>query len=241
MKSKKIITFVAALTALSIVTGGAAFAAQLNAEDDQAAETVAVEEVGETAETAEETEDAEESEADETADETEGEVDETKPAGPAEDGEKPEPPAGPAEGVKPVGKREIAAAISEAFDTENADFASDEAKAAWFAFVDENLTEPEPPVPPVEDDAEKPEPPVPPVEDDAEKPEPPIPPVEPEEPAVKPVGRHELIVKIGEVFDTEAYEFVSDDAKTEWFDFIELYLAEPQPPIPPAGPAVDGE
>ena len=76
MKSKKIITFVAALTALSIVTGGAAFAAQLNAEDDQAAETVAVEEVGETAETAEETEDAEESEADETADETEGEVDE---------------------------------------------------------------------------------------------------------------------------------------------------------------------
>ena len=200
MKTRKqIISFVAALATLTAITGASAFAASLSGEDKQVKEQpVIADEVAETEE-ADDAAEAETTVAEDASEATEteaAETDETKPAAPAEieDGEKPEPPAGPAEGVKPVGKREIAELVAEVFDTEAMDFKSDEAKAAWFEFVEMYLNldnEPVPPVAPAElEDGEKPEPPTPPAGpaelEDGEKPEPPTPPAGPAEDGEKP-------------------------------------------------------
>lgn len=219
MKTRKqIISLIAAVTTLSAITGASAFAASLNSEDKQvkeqppvvAEEAAEADEAAETEEAADETAAAEdETEATEAAEDaaeetvTEAVADEDlgeEVTVVAEDGTKPEPPA-EAEGVKPpkhIGKREMAEMIANVFDTEAMDFKDDEAKTAWFEFIELYLTEPAAPQPgegpaPIEivkpEDGTKPEPPAGPAEDGT-KPEPPVgpiaPPVAPAEDGTKP-------------------------------------------------------
>ena len=62
----------------------------------------------------------------------------------------------------------------------------------------------------------------------------------------RPVGKHEILAKIDEVFDFDAQDFKDDDAKATWFAFCEeLKASEPQKPaddkIAPPAPVEDEE